>query len=247
MTERYPIINLSVDAVDMQQALDRVVEFVEKGDRPHTIFAVNPEKNFSVPKDPILHGMFKTADLLLPDGIGVVLAARILHGARLSRVPGCEFMQNTCALSARKGYKIFIYGAAEEVSKPAVEELRRRYPGICKVGRADGYLAEDKMEVLVDQINESGAQILFLALGSPKQEQWISKYQERLKHVRSCQGIGGRLDMIVGTVKRAPAFCCAIGLEWLYRLLAEPKRLKRQRVLPLFAWQVFCKKLRCIF
>ncbi len=231
----------------MEQALAKVSEFVEgrNGGSPkrlHTIFAANPEKNFSVPKDPLLYSLFKSADLLVPDGIGLVLALKTLYGVRLKRVPGCELMQNVCALSADRGYKIFIYGAREEVNQRAVESLRERFPGIQIVGNVNGYLPEDKMADLVEQINRSGAQILFLALGSPKQEQWISKYGANLKSVKVCQGIGGTLDVLAGTVERAPEVFCSLGLEWLYRLVTEPKRLRRQLVLPVFAWQVLREK-----
>ncbi|MDY7000441.1 MAG: WecB/TagA/CpsF family glycosyltransferase [Thermodesulfobacteriota bacterium] len=244
MIKRYPILDVWVDAVDMEGALKRAVEFVETGDRPHTIFACNPEKNFSVPKDPLLYKTFQNADLLIPDGIGVVLAARILHGARLRRVPGCELMQNLCGLAAEKKYEIFIYGAKEEVNKAAADRLGERFPDIRIAGRSHGYVPEEGMEALVGRINESKARILFLALGSPKQEQWISKYLDRLKHVRVCQGIGGTLDVLAGTVKRAPDIYCRFGLEWLYRLLSEPKRLARQKVLPVFAAQVMRERLR---
>jgi len=244
MIKRYPILSVWVDAVDMGQALEKAVEFVETGSKAYTIFACNPEKNFSVPKDPLLYKTFQNADLLIPDGIGVVLAARILHGARLSRVPGCELMQNLCGRAAEKKYEIFIYGAREEINKAAADTLTQRLPDLKIAGRFHGYVPEKDMEALVDCINESKARILFLALGSPKQEQWISKYLDRLEHVRVCQGIGGTLDVLAGTVKRAPDFYCRFGLEWLYRLLSEPKRLARQKVLPVFAAQVMCEKLR---
>lgn len=228
----------------MQEALDRVVDFVDQGDRPHTIFATNPEKNFSVPADPFLYDCFKNADLLLPDGIGMVLGAKILHGAKLSRVPGCEFMQEVCALSAKRGYKVFLYGAKEEVSRQAVEVLEKRLPDLQIVGRCNGYWPEEIMDELVGRINESGAEILFLALGSPKQERWFAQYQSGLQNIRVCQGIGGTLDVITGNVKRAPAVFCKLGLEWFYRLLAEPRRWRRQLVLPVFAWQIFVEKIR---
>jgi N-acetylglucosaminyldiphosphoundecaprenol N-acetyl-beta-D-mannosaminyltransferase len=240
---RYPILNIWTDAVTMDEALQKVSDFVEDGDRPHTIFATNPEKNFSVPADPFLYDCFKNADLLLPDGIGMVLGAKILHGAKLTRVPGCEFMQEVCALSARQGYKIFIYGAKEEVSRQAVEILEERLPGLQIVGRCNGYWPEDQMDTLVDRINESKAEILYLALGSPKQEKWFARHQDKFKHIRVCQGIGGTLDVITGNVKRAPGIFCKLGLEWFYRLLAEPRRIKRQMVLPVFAWQILMTKI----
>jgi N-acetylglucosaminyldiphosphoundecaprenol N-acetyl-beta-D-mannosaminyltransferase len=235
---RFPILNIWVDEVGFQEALDKVVEFVEQGKRPHTIFATNPEKNFSVPKNPLLYESFKEADLLIPDGIGMVLAARVIYGAKFERVPGCEFMQATCGLAEQKGYKIFIYGAKEEVNQEAVRILRQRHPTIEIVGNVSGYWPADKMDELIDQINSSKAQILFLALGSPKQEEWFAKYKNKLKTVRVCQGIGGTLDVIAGNMKRAPEIFCNLGLEWFYRLLAEPKRIKRQMVLPVFGLKV---------
>ena len=245
--KRYPILNIWVDEVGFQGALDKIVEFVEQGGRPHTIFATNPEKNFSVPKNQLLYKSFKEADLLIPDGVGMVLAARIIYGAKFERVPGCEFMQAACGLAADRGYKVFIYGAKEEVNQEAVRILRERHPAIEIVGNVDGYWPADKMDELIDQMNSSEAQILFLALGSPKQEEWFAKYKNKLKSVRVCQGIGGTLDVIAGNVKRAPEFFCNLGLEWFYRLLAEPKRIKRQIVLPVFGVQVLWARCKRIF
>jgi N-acetylglucosaminyldiphosphoundecaprenol N-acetyl-beta-D-mannosaminyltransferase len=246
MNERLSILDIWVDQVTMDQALQRVSAYVEKGERLHTVFATNPEKNFSVPADAFLYQMFRKADLLIPDGIGMVLAARILYGLRLQRVPGCELMQNICAMSAGKGYKIFLYGAKEDVNKKAAEVLKERYPGIQIVGSCNGYLPKEKMDELIADINTSGAQILFLALGSPNQEKWIAEYGDKLKHVRVCQGTGGTLDVIAGAVNRAPDIYCRLGLEWFYRLIEDPTRIKRQKVLPLFAALVALEKIKML-
>lgn len=235
---RLPILNIWTDTLTMDTALERVAEFLRTGDRVHTVFASNPEKNFSVPKDPMLYSLFRDADLLLPDGIGMVLAARLLHRAELERVPGCEFMERCCAFAAQNGYPIFLYGAKEEVNAKAASELVRKYPGLVIAGRQDGYLPEERMGELVERINASGARFLFLALGSPRQEKWVAKHGGMLTTVSVCQGIGGTLDVIAGTVQRAPQAWCKLGLEWLYRLLAEPKRIARQKALPVFAWLV---------
>lgn len=240
---RYPVLNIWVDAVDMRAALDLVADFVEKGERVHTVFASNPEKNFSVPKDRLLYEIFREADMLIPDGIGMVFAARILHKAKISRVPGCELMQKTCAMAAKKGYSVYLYGAREDVSARAAEILAERYPGIRIAGRSNGYVREEDMDGLVEDINASGARILFVALGSPRQEKWVSSFGGKLKNVRVCQGIGGTLDVIAGNVKRAPDMFCKTGIEWLYRLFAEPRRLKRQWVLPVFALRVVLRRL----
>ncbi|MEW5802941.1 MAG: WecB/TagA/CpsF family glycosyltransferase [bacterium] len=241
--DRLEILNIWVDPVDMEQALSQVRQFVEKGTRPHCIFAVNPEKEFSIPKDPVLYEIFKKADLLIPDGIGVVYAARILHGARLSRVPGVDLMAKICELAAQEGYRIFIYGAREEVNAAACAALIERYPGLKIAGRSDGFVKDEDMPDLVAKINDSKAQILFLALGSPKQEKWFSAWKDSLKSVRVVQGIGGTLDTIAGTVKRAPEFWQKCSAEWLYRLLKEPSRIRRQNVLPIFASTIIFAKL----
>lgn len=235
LSDRMKILDIWVDPVSMEQALDRVESFVESGARPHAVFAVNPEKNFSVPKDPVLHDIFRGADLLIPDGIGVALAARFLHGVRLTRVPGVELMERICRLASMRGYGVFLYGSKEAVNEKASRVLQERYPGLVVAGRCDGYVSERDMPALIDRINASGARILFLALGSPRQEKWFATHAASLTHIRLCQGIGGSLDTIAGTVRRAPRIWCDCNAEWLYRLLKEPSRIKRQRVLPLFA------------
>lgn len=244
--KRLPILDIWVDPIGMAEVLERVSLFVEQGERAHVIYASNPEKNFSVPKNPHLYRCFQDADLLIPDGVGMVVAARILYGVNIERVTGCDLMQNICVLAAAKGYKIFLYGAKEEVSKQAAEMIRERYPGIQIAGRADGYIPPGQMDELVASINESGAQILFVALGSPAQENWVASYKNRLAHVRLCQGIGGTLDVVAGTVKRAPDLFRRLGLEWLYRLIEDPSRWHRQRILPIFVWRVVWAKIKSL-
>lgn len=243
MQKRLKILNIWVDPVTRAEAIQRVSDMLRSGQRPHSIFASNPEKSFSVPKDPDLHKVFEQADLLLPDGIGMVWAAQVLHGACLERIPGSEFIEDICRLAAKEGYKIFIYGAEEEVNRESARVLKKRYPGLLIAGRANGYSSTAEMPDLIKRINESGAEILFLALGSPKQEKWFATNQDKLTHVRVVQGIGGTLDTIAGKVKRAPEFWCRHSAEWLYRLLTEPRRIKRQKVLPLFLIKVLGAKI----
>jgi N-acetylglucosaminyldiphosphoundecaprenol N-acetyl-beta-D-mannosaminyltransferase len=240
---RYTILNIWVDDVSKTTALNLAAEFLQRGTRPHTVFAANPEKNYSAPLDPELYQTLANSDLLLPDGIGMVLAARLLHGVKISRVPGVEFMQDICRLAAAHNYAIFLYGGREEVNQHASELLRRRYPSLRIAGRAHGYLPLAAMPNLIDDINASRADILFLALGSPKQEKWFASYGHALKTVRLVQGIGGTLDVITGRVPRAPERFQKLGLEWLYRLWCEPRRLRRQLILPFFAFQVLMAKL----
>jgi N-acetylglucosaminyldiphosphoundecaprenol N-acetyl-beta-D-mannosaminyltransferase len=146
-------------------------------------------------------------------------------------------MQAICAIAPERGYRIFVYGASEEVSADAVQKLRVRYPGINIVGRANGYVKEVDMPALVQRINALRPDILFVALGSPRQEEWLHRWLPELK-VKVCQGIGGTLDTIVGRVKRAPAAWQRLGLEWLYRLVRQPSRIVRQAVLIRFVWDM---------
>jgi N-acetylglucosaminyldiphosphoundecaprenol N-acetyl-beta-D-mannosaminyltransferase len=240
--QRIRVLDAPVDVINMETALAFVDDRVAAGRPGNYVLAMNPEKTFALRRDRRLGEFFEDAALLLPDGIGVVLAARFLHGARIGRVPGADLMQEICRHAAAKGHRIFIYGASEEVSAAAVLELKRRYPGIRIVGRANGYVAAEAMEALVDEINDSQADILFVALGSPRQENWMRQYGPGLK-VPLCLGIGGTLDTIVGKVRRAPKLFQRLGLEWLYRLAREPSRAARQKVLPLFAWQVLVQRL----
>ena len=177
----------------------------------------------------------------------MVLAARILYGARLARVPGSEFIFDICELAAKEGSKIFVYGAKEEVNRAATETLKRRCAGLEISGRSNGYVKDEEMPDLINRINNSEAEILFLALGSPKQEKWFAAYKHALKNVKVCQGIGGTLDTIAGNVKRAPKIWLNLSLEWLYRLISEPKRIKRQKVLPIFAAMVLITKMKSFF
>jgi N-acetylglucosaminyldiphosphoundecaprenol N-acetyl-beta-D-mannosaminyltransferase len=243
--ERVRILGIPVDHVDMNRALDFVDSAIRNNELQQYILAINPEKVIRLQRDSRLRSMSEKAALLIPDGIGIVLAIRWLYGLRATRVPGSELMPSICREAARKGYKIFLYGSKEDVNKSAVEKLQSTYPGIQIVGRANGYLKNDQMPNLIKEINESGADILFVALGSPKQEQWIQAYLPKL-NVKVCQGIGGTLDTIAGRVKRAPTFFRWAGLEWLYRLMKEPTRIRRQTVLLIFALKILKERLRAI-
>ena len=244
MKKRLKILNIWVDPVSMTEAISVVKGFIRSNNGPHLILAANPEKNFTVPRDPELFEAFRSADLLIPDGIGMVLAARVLYGVKINRVPGVDLMHEICNLAAREGDEVFIYGSKEEVNRRAIDTLMEIYPGLKVAGRANGYVPNEEMGRLVKAINDSRAKILFVGLGSPKQEKWLASYRNDLKHVKVCQGIGGTLDTIAGTVRRAPEPWRRVHAEWLYRLLREPKRIKRQRVLPLFALGLLIEKLR---
>lgn len=238
---RIDILGVPVDCVSMRTALEFVDELVRR-EKPAAIIAVNPEKVMKARQDPWLLDQLRQATLLLPDGIGVVWAARFLNVARLERVAGADFMVATCERAQARGYRVFLYGASPEVNAVARAVLQERYPGLLIVGNRHGYIPQNEMAELIGEINASAADILFVALGSPRQEFWMSTYLPALK-VKVCQGVGGTFDVIAGTVRRAPPRWRDLNLEWAYRLLSEPRRLTRQVALPKFAWQVLAARL----
>lgn len=237
LPKRVKVLGVPVDCVDMARALDQVRDMAS-GNRAGCILAVNPEKVIAAQSEPVLRRALESAALLIPDGIGVVWAVRLLWKEHIARVPGAELMPAICAASAAEGYRLFLFGASEEVNAQAVAELQRQHPGIGIVGRHHGYVNEAGMAAVIDAINRSGANVLFVALGSPKQELWMEKYLPQLPGIRVCQGVGGTFDVIAGRVRRAPLAVRRVNLEWFYRLLTQPQRALRQAAIPRFAWQV---------
>lgn len=238
---RIEILGVPVDCLNMGSALDYADELV-RGDKPAVVIAVNPEKVIKAHEDSWLLDQLKAAALLLPDGIGIVWAARILGLARMQRVAGADLMLALCQRAAERDYRVFLYGAAPEVNIRARNALEKMFPKLRIVGNRNGYVQPPEMAALVEEINGSGADILFVALGSPRQEFWMSTHLPALK-VKICQGVGGTLDVIAGNVRRAPPAWQAMHLEWAYRLLREPQRLLRQMALPKFAWQVLASRM----
>jgi N-acetylglucosaminyldiphosphoundecaprenol N-acetyl-beta-D-mannosaminyltransferase len=239
--ERTEVLGVPVDAVNMQSALDRVrMMFADTA--THTIFAVNPEKVIAAQENPELLRALNNASLLVPDGIGVVFAARLLGKGRMERVPGSDLMPEICALAATEGYSVFLFGAKPGIADEAAAILQARYPGLRVAGTHHGYVPEGQTADLIRKINDSRADALFVGLGSPKQEFWLDQYRDHLD-VRVCQGVGGTLDAICGNPKRAPRWVQRLYLEWLHRLLLQPRRARRQSVLPRFVRQVLERTL----
>lgn len=232
--ERTRVLGAPVDALTMAAAVERAIELAKDRTKLSYVVAINPEKTFALRENAELARFVEGADLALPDGIGVVWASRLLNGRKIERVPGADLAEAICARSGVEGLNLFFYGAKEEASAAAVEELRRRYPDIRVVGRRDGYVKAEEMEALTQEIVDANADVLIVALGSPRQERWIREYAERTR-VGLCLGVGGTLDTFAGTVKRAPATWQKMNLEWLYRLLKQPSRFWRCRRLLYYA------------
>ncbi len=241
--KRVKVLGIPVDVINMESVLSYVNRAVQEPFQNKYILAVNPEKVFVLKKDPFLLDVFEKAHLLIPDGIGVVKAIQILYKTKTDRVAGADLMENICEQAVKSNFSIFIFGGKESTNKRCVEILEMKYPGIRIVGRSNGYLSENEYDSLLDRINGCCPDVLFVGLGSPKQEQWINQYIGKLR-IKVCQGVGGTLDTIAGEVKRAPIVFRKSGFEWFYRLIKEPHRLKRQLVLPKFAFFVLIEKIK---
>jgi N-acetylglucosaminyldiphosphoundecaprenol N-acetyl-beta-D-mannosaminyltransferase len=195
------------------------------------IVAINPEKIIKAQDDPSLMKLLNTADFQIPDGIGVILASKFKGGQIRERVTGIDMMLKLCETAAKHQKKIFLYGGKPGRADEAKVKLEEMYPGIQIAGTLHGY--EKDQQVVREAINQSQADIIFVAMGSPAQENWIIANKETL-HPSVYQGVGGSFDVISGKIERAPESFQKLGLEWLYRLMKEPWRIKRQAVLPLF-------------
>jgi len=204
-----------------------------------TLIAVNPEKFIAAGKDEQLKNLINTSTYQIPDGVGVILASKLKGGRIRSRVTGIDMMERLLQFAEDEQKKVFLYGAKEEVVAKAKENIEAKYSNISIVGYENGYVSNQ--EALVQKINESQADILFVALGSPKQELWIRENKEKL-NVKVFQGVGGSFDVFAGHVKRAPVAFRKLGLEWFYRLVTDPKRFKRQLALPKFLIKIMFNK-----
>lgn len=204
-----------------------VTEAVQEGKKLH-IVTVNPE--MLVVRNPDFRSVLERAEIRLPDGIGVVWGAKFLRCGNLERLPGIEVAEALMEWGREKGWRFYFLGARESVVAQAVENLLRRYPGLCIAGFHHGYF-EDDAAVLAD-IAASCPQVLFVGMGVPRQEMWIARHRDVLP-AQIFMGVGGSFDVWAGRVRRAPLCFRCLGLEWLWRVVCEPRRVRR--VVPAFA------------
>ncbi|MDM5332377.1 WecB/TagA/CpsF family glycosyltransferase [Ureibacillus composti] len=228
------VLGIQVNTENYDELIPKVFERIETKEKS-LIVAINPEKIIKANEDPALKKLLNEAEFQIPDGIGVILASKIQKGQITSRVTGVDMMLRLCQEAAKRKKPIFLYGGKPGVADKATVKLRELYPGIIVAGTQDGY--EKDQNKVIEKINEAKPDLLFVAMGSPKQENWINANRDQL-HPTIYQGVGGSFDVLAGTVKRAPEAFQKVGMEWFYRLMKEPKRLKRQLALPLFLLEV---------
>ncbi len=231
---RIDVLGVGFDNLTMAEAVAEGMRLVNS-DGFHYVVTPNPEIVEVCRENPEAMTVVNGADLVLPDGIGVVKGAAMLGTPLKGRVPGIEFAAGLMAEMAKSGKTLYLLGAKPGVADLAAEKLKGNFPGLNIVGTHDGYFKEDGP--IVEDIRKSGADVVFVCLGAPKQEFWMTKNGPASGAHLMC-GLGGSLDVFAGVVERAPKFWCDHGLEWFYRLCKEPKRIGRMMKLPLFLMHV---------
>ena len=234
------VVGVGFDNVTMAEALEKARTLLQNNE---TCYCVTPnaEIAYEAMKSPELTALLNDAALVLPDGAGVVLASKILGTPLKEKVAGVDFADRLMEIMAEEGYRLYLLGSKPGVAELAAEKMLEKHPGLTICGMADGYVKDE--DAVVEKINASGADILFVCLGAPKQEYFMQKHRDALR-VRMMLGLGGTLDSFAGTVKRAPKWMIRMNLEWFYRLLKEPKRLGRMMRLPKFILSVIGRKIK---
>lgn len=234
------IMGLQFDNITMEEALDAAKALLQ-GEHAARVVTPNAEIAYEALHDENMRTLLNSAELMLPDGAGVVLASKILKTPLKQKVAGVDFADGLLGVLETTGQSLYLLGSKPGIGELAAQKMMQKHPKLRIAGIADGYFQDEAP--VIDKINASGADVLFVCLGAPKQEQFMARHQKAL-HVKLMAGLGGTLDSFAGTVKRAPKWMIRLNLEWLYRLIKEPKRFKRMLRLPKYLWAVVCKRIR---
>lgn len=244
MRKKANILGVQVDSLTMNQAVDAVETMInEAGPNPkmHLVATANAEMVMLANNDPTLAAILAAADLVVPDGAGVVWAARHTGQAVPERVAGFDLAQELFAVSAKRGYRIYFLGGAPGIAAKAQAAAKMKYGNIKFVGVHDGFFPPEQTSELIASINEAKVDLLFVALGVPKQEKWLYQVQEELS-VKVAIGVGGTFDVMAGVMKRAPLWMQKTNMEWFFRLMMQPQRAIRMLALPRFALKILFSK-----
>lgn len=225
------ILGVSFDNVTLTEAVDAAMEQIRAGKKGYVV-TPNPEIVYQTLEDPVFRDIVNRASFVLPDGIGIIYAARILGVPLSGKVPGIDFADALMYRMSKEGMRLFLLGAKPGVAEQAAQNLKKKYPGLVIAGTQDGYFQDDQQAI--DAVKTvGGADVMFTCLGAPKQERFMAGHMQELPVTLSC-GLGGSLDVFAGTVARAPELFIRLNLEWFYRLCKQPSRLGRMMKLPLF-------------
>ncbi len=235
---RLTILGVPVDAITYKGWMSQIGVWITVGAGAQHVCTVNPEFIMIAQSDPIFFNILNRATICVPDGVGLLWASRYLGAPIRERVTGSDGVPMIAQYAAEAGWRIYFLGAAEGIAERAAEALREKHPRLIVAGVYGGSPAADEEDEIVAKVNASGADILLVAYGAPKQDKWIARNLPRLE-VAMAMGVGGSFDFIAGVVPRAPRWMRDRGLEWLYRLARQPWRFRRMLRLPRFVFAVW--------
>lgn len=235
------ILDIPADVVTLDEAVARARVMLSLN-RPHFIASVNPEICLAARDNSALQAALLSADLRIPDGIGIVLASLLRGGQIRERVTGIDLMEALVALAAAEGKKIFLFGAAEGVATSAAAKLKERYPALLVAGAVHGYLSPAVDGEVARSMAAAASDLVFVALGSPRQELFVAKHGAD-SGAKILMVVGGSFDVLSGRLQRAPLLYQRLGLEWLYRLFQQPKRVFRLRSMPAFLLAIMLRRV----
>ncbi|WP_144939691.1 WecB/TagA/CpsF family glycosyltransferase [Paenibacillus sp. 32O-W] len=242
--DKVNIMGVPFAKITMEQTVQLLSERLEAdGGDLFQVITANPEMVMQQQQDHELQTIIHEAGLVTPDGIGIVMAAKWRGNPVPERVTGYDLLLRLLEAGDRKGWSFYFLGTDEDTNRTAVETIRQRYPGVRIAGRHNGFFSEEEEGQLVSEIKERKPDLLIVALGVPRAEKWIYRHKDRLG-AKLAIGVGGSLDVIAGKVKGAPEIWKRLNLEWLYRLIRQPSRWRRQLVLPKFAIKAYLTRNR---
>jgi N-acetylglucosaminyldiphosphoundecaprenol N-acetyl-beta-D-mannosaminyltransferase len=236
------ILGCRLDAIDAGDATLRILDLA-RGNDPAQVVTLGTEMVVHAQHDARFRDIVNASALSLCDTVGLLAVARRRGAPLRERVTGVELLEHLAAGAARAGIPVYFLGGAEGVAADAAGILEVRFPGLVVAGTRSGYFKDEQSGEIAHAIAESGARLLFVGMGSPRQELWLAEHL-RETGCGAGIGIGGSLDVISGRVARAPRVVRRFGFEWLYRLMKEPRRWRRQLALPYFAWLIAIDELR---
>ncbi|MCS7065132.1 MAG: WecB/TagA/CpsF family glycosyltransferase [Fimbriimonadales bacterium] len=236
------ILGVRVHRVGMRDALRCIERWIAER-VPRMVITADANALVLAQEDSEFHALLQTADLVTPDGAGLLWAARRLGQPFPERVPGVELVAQLTRLSHEHGYRLYFVGAAPGVAQRAAHALLQAFPNAQIVGVHHGYFQPDEEPALLEQIRTARPDVLLVGMGMPRQEKWIARHKDSLG-VPVSVGVGGSFDVYAGVVRRAPRWMQRYGLEWLWRLLHDPRKIAKVRNLPRFAWQVWRESRR---
>jgi N-acetylglucosaminyldiphosphoundecaprenol N-acetyl-beta-D-mannosaminyltransferase len=206
------------------------------------LITVNPEIAVQIQEDPELKKISLDADLITPDGVGIVFASRLKRNPVPERVTGYDLLLETLKLGNKKGWSFYLLGSEEEVNRKAAEYISKNYPSVKVVGRHNGYFNKEEDIQIIEAIRNSTPDILIVALGSPRADKWIYNHKNAIR-AKVVFGVGGSFDVITGKVKPTPEILKKLNLEWLHRRITQPARKERQKKLKVFAYRVLIEAI----